>query len=427
MGEYLWNWVNIFYLKMQRRASMNLPTGRKQSATNNKGDVDNIVSPFGDVYRTPCPPSLVMTARKVSKTMGKGGLLYGSQESVCSSYLTASGTDAMTMRPGRGLREPSIPRDQTVDKSLLYCHPDPVDDRRSRRCVSEDRSVNVGIGWRGTGGRGSRQSSRTNLADEAFRFLPVESVNQEEPPKLIIKKSPFGGSRQGLNHMDSNEDSGIEADGEGGEKKKKLSSGSTTADITKRELELAELFNKFGTLQDLILKVQDTGEKLIQRQTESEDFQKQMKKETEGYDLQRGVYRIIEALDGDRRELARLNKKATEMKKRQSKGSFFDGENEELRSLILGANDLERKLQRALDELERLRLKTESLIEKQRLIDEQRRLKMEEEAKRNEALMLLLKDSEVLDKLLRDLTEVKTKHMKAENMHRKIQKVLFIG
>ena len=122
---------------------MNLPTGRKQSANNNKDDVESIVSPFGDVYRTPCPPSLVMTARKVSKTMGKGGLLYGSQESVCSSYLTASGTDAVTMRPGRGLREPSIPRDRTVDKSLLYCHPDPVDDRRNRRCVSEDRSVNV--------------------------------------------------------------------------------------------------------------------------------------------------------------------------------------------------------------------------------------------------------------------------------------------
>jgi len=48
---------------------------------------------------------------------------------------------------------------------------------------------------------------------------------------------------------------------------------------------------------------------------------------------------------------------------------------------------------------------------------------MEEEAKRNEALMLLLKDSELLDKLLRELTEVKTKHMKAENMHRKIQEL----
>merc|ERR1711874_408020 len=188
----------------------------------------------------------------------------------------------------------------------------------------------------------------------------------------------------GLNHLDSNED--IEADGEGGDKKKKLSSGAITADITKREIDLAELFNKFHTLQELILKVQDTGEKLLQRQMETAEFQKQMKKETEGYDLQRGVYRIVESLDGDRRELERLTKKA--------KGSFFDGENEELRSLIIGANDLEKKLNRALDELERLRLKTEMLIERQRAIDEARRLKMEEEAKRNEALMLLLKDSE---------------------------------
>jgi len=44
---------------------------------------------------------------------------------------------------------------------------------------------------------------------------------------------------------------------------------------------------------------------------------------------------------------------------------------------------------------------------------------MEEEAKKNEALMLLLKDSELLEKLLRDLTEVKTEQMKAENMNRK--------
>jgi len=386
---------------------MNLPIGGKPPA-HVKIDPDNISSPFGDAYRTPFPPSRVMTPRKVSNSLGKGGILYGSQETVCSSYLTSSGTDSTTMKPGRGLREPSLPRGSNIDLSLMYCHPDPVQDRRSRRCVSEDRSVTVGIGWRGTGGR-SRQSSRSNLADEAFRFLPSESVNQEKPPKLIIKKSPYGGSRQGLNHMDSNEDSGIEADGEQGvDGKKKLSTGSSAADISKREMELDELFNKFDSLRELISKVQNTAEQLLKRQTESDDFQKQMKKETEGYDLQRGVYRIIEALDGDRRELGRLQKKATEMKKRQTNGVFLDGENEELRSLMLGANDLEKKLLRALEELERLRVKTETLIERQKSIDEQRRLKMEEEAKKNEALMLLLKDSELLEKLLRDLTEVKT-------------------
>ena len=45
-----------------------------------------------------------------------------------------------------------------------------------------------------------------------------------------------------------------------------------------------------------------------------------MKKETEGYDLQRGAYRILDALDGDRRELLRLQKKAVEMRKRQLSG-----------------------------------------------------------------------------------------------------------
>merc|ERR1711915_771851 len=400
------------FVTMQRRASVsgaNLPTGKK--STSSKADIDNVQPPFGDAYRSPCPHSGVMTSRKVSKTLGKGGLLYGSQESVCSSYLRGSGTNSIAMKPGRGLREPSLPRSSGIDPSLMYSHPEPA----------EDRSVDVGIGWRGTGGRGSRQSSRTNLADTTFRFLPAESVNQEKPPQLIIKKSPMGGSRQGLNHMDSSEDSGVEADGEGGEKRKKLSNGSSTADITKREMELDELFHKFETIQEVMAKVQTIGEQILQRQVESEDFQKQMKKETEGYDLQRGVYRILEALDGDRRELERLKKKATEMGKRQNKGAFFDGENEELRSLVLGANDLEKKLLKGLEELGRLRIKTEELIERQRAIDEQRRLKLEEEAKKNEALLLLLKDSEHLDQLLKDLSEVKSDHIKAESLHRKIQ------
>ena len=46
-------------------------------------------------------------------------------------------------------------------------------------------------------------------------------------------------------------------------------------------------------------------------------FQMQMKKASEASDLQRGAYRILEACDGDRRELERLMKKATEMRKRQ--------------------------------------------------------------------------------------------------------------
>ena len=46
---------------------------------------------------------------------------------------------------------------------------------------------------------------------------------------------------------------------------------------------------------------------------------------------------------------------------------------------------------------------------------------MEEEAMKNSALMVLLKDASQIDKMLKDLSHVKSEHMKAEHIHRKIQ------
>lgn len=326
------------------------------------------------------------------------------------------------MRPGQGLREPSVTRDSGLDLSKMYSHPEPprTPDRR-RRAVSEDRSVQVGIGWRGTGGRSvSRQSSRTNLVEAgsrsgSFRFLPPESVNQEEPPKLILKKTPLGGSRVSLYGNDPDIDGGDSSS------RKKLSSGCQAGDISRRELEMEELLRKLEMIEGLINKVEETAERLLKRQTESEEFQSQMKQELEGYDLQKGVYRVLDSVDYDRREYARLLKKVTEMQKRHSQGIFLDGENEELRSLVVGANDLEKKLNKSLEELERLGNKTDALIARQRKILEERRRKMEEEAKKNSALMVLLKDASQIDKMLKDLSHVKSEHMKAEHIHRKIQ------
>ena len=283
--------------------------------------------------------------------------------------------------------------------------------------MSEDRSVEVGIGWRGTGGRSvSRQSSKQDLDNASsgiFRFLPPESLNQEEPPKLILKRTPAGGSRVSLYGDDDDA-------GDGGAKKK-LSSGCQAGDITRRESEIEELIKKLETIKTLIGKVEETAEDLLKRQTESEEFQSQMKKDLEGYDLQKGVYRVLDSLDGDRREYSRLLKKATEMQKRHAKGVFLDGENEELRSLMMGANDLEKKLLRSLEELDRLKIKTEALIDRQKAILEARRKKMEEEAMKNSALMLLLKDASKIDKLMKSLSHVKAQHLKAEHIHRKIQ------
>lgn len=319
---------------MQRRASLSLPTGRKTGAV----DVNNVNGPFGDSHRTPCPVSHVRTPRKTSKVLGKDGSLYHSQENVCVSYIRKS-SESQLYRPGHGLREPSSSRDSRLD-ALMFSHPEQAGQRRSRRAVSEDRSVQVGIGWRGTGGRSvSRQSSRSHLEDETFRFLPSDSVNQEEPPRLILKRTPAGGSRVNL-YSDQKE-----MDGDQGNKSK-LSSSTQALDITKREIELEELLKKLENIKDLIAKVEKSAESLLQRQTESNEFQTQLKRETEGYDLQRGVYRVLDALDGDKREHGRLSKKITEMQKRHSNGIFLDGENEELRSLALGVNDLEKKLLR---------------------------------------------------------------------------------
>ena len=304
-------------------------------------DVNNVNSPFGDSHRTPCPVSHVRTPRKSSKVLGKDGSLYHSQENVCMSYIRKT-SESNLFRPGHGLREPSTSRDSRLDASLVFSHPEPPrpPERRSRRAVSEDRSVEVGIGWRGTGGRSvSRQSSRSNLQDETFRFLPSESVNQEEPPRLILKRTPAGGSRINL-YSDEKE-----MDGDQGNKSK-LSSSTQALDITKREIELEELMKKLENIKNLIDKVEKSAETLLQLQTDSKEFQTQLKRETEGYDLQRGVYRVLDALDGDKREYGRLSKKIGEMQKRHSKGIFLDGENEELRSLALGVNDLEKKLLR---------------------------------------------------------------------------------
>ena len=71
----------------------------------------------------------------------------------------------------------------------------------------------------------NRSGSKSDLTDP-FLFLPKNSVNAAEPPRLVIKASPGGGSKADL------------TDGDDDEKKKKLSAGNSTEDRTWREHEL---------------------------------------------------------------------------------------------------------------------------------------------------------------------------------------------
>ncbi len=72
--------------------------------------------------------------------------------------------------------------------------------------------------------------------------------------------------------------------------------------------------------------------------------------------------------------------------------------------MIMGASDLEKKLLRALDEITRLTDKTNKLIKRQQEIDELRRLKLQEQAEKNGALQLIIKDMEMLDKIFKRFT-----------------------
>jgi hypothetical protein len=109
------------------------------------------------------------------------------------------------------------------------------------------------------------------------------------------------------------------------------------------------------------------------------------------------------------------------MRRRQLSGCVLEGEEEELRSLLLGAADLERKLHRALEEVERLAAKTELLIGRQQQREEQRRQQLAEEARKNQALQLLISNMESLDCLLRELTEVRRQCAQAEGIHRQMR------
>jgi hypothetical protein len=147
------------------------------------------------------------------------------------------------------------------------------------RAVSVDRDMPL-VGWRGTGGRVRHASSRSNLTEDAFRFLPPEALNQAEPPRLIFKKSPcgFGGGGVGEN----GDDSGVDTDDLTETRRKKLSAISTAEDRQRREEEVCQLLRQLDRIHQLLHRVQAAAEQVIQRQTDSEDFQKQMRKETEG-------------------------------------------------------------------------------------------------------------------------------------------------
>ena len=110
--------------------------------------------------------------------------------------------------------------------------------------------------------------SRKNSA--VFQFLPPEGVNQREPPRLIIKRTPG-----------DIPDNSTDPKSERKLTRKKVSTEVSAEEMTQREEKVCDLLKKCEELNQMWKQVQVESEQLLHLQTGSEEFQKHMKKVSE--------------------------------------------------------------------------------------------------------------------------------------------------
>merc|ERR1712127_1079863 len=122
------------------------------------------------------------------------------------------------------------------------------------------------------------------------------------------------------------------------------------------------------------------SERIQQEQRTSNDFQIQVMKQSDAPDLEKGVTKVLEMVQFDRKqELGRLIKKADDFKRRSQRGVKLDGDDDELRDMQIAASDLEKKILRGFDEVARLQVKTEQVCvrqKKQHEVTQQKRAKI---------------------------------------------------
>ena len=90
-------------------------------------------------------------------------------------------------------------------------------------------------------------------------------------------------------------------------------------------------------------------------------------KQSDAPDLEKGVTKVLDMVQFDRKqELARLIKKADDFKRRSQRGVKLDGDDEELRDMQIAAQDLEKKVMKGFDEVARLQIKTANVVTRQK-------------------------------------------------------------
>ena len=233
-------------------------------------------------------------------------------------------------------------------------------------------------------------------------FLPTNN----EDAVLVLRKVSREMSRK------SSFDSGIGLQ-EDDRKGKKSVSKMATSDKNEQAKLTAELCQRLTYIAEKMAALEKESEDIQQKQRTSNEFQIQVMKKSDAPDLEKGVTKVLDMVQFDRKqELSRLLKKVDDFKRRLNRGTKLDGDDDELRDILLATGDLEKKTLKGFDEIARLQVKTENVVVRQKEVEAVQRKKREAVAMNNGTMRTLISDGKVIDGILSEVRDFQNTEQK---------------
>ena len=232
-------------------------------------------------------------------------------------------------------------------------------------------------------------------------FLPANN----EDAILVLKKVSKEMSRK------SSFDSGIGLQDD--DQKKKSVTKMASTDKAEQVKLTAELCHRLTYIAEKMAALAKESEDIQQKQRTSNEFQIQVMKKSDAPDLEKGVTKVLDMVEFDKKtELSRLLKKVDDFKRRLQRGTKLDGDDDELRDLMLATSDLEKKTLKGFDEVARLQVKTENVVVRQKEVEAVQRKKREAIAMNNGTMRTLISDGKAIDAILTEVRDFQNTEQK---------------
>merc|ERR1711892_1301844 len=337
-------------------------------------------------------PSMPGPERKISAPAGPGYV----NSYATPSYLTLQGlnTRKSAFRKYGCQKAPEADKPM-YDPSLLY-------QRGKDRTRAKSEGPHGALNGLQESDAPERKPVRVQKKSVATMFLPE---NNEEPV-LVIRKISRDVSRK------SSFDSGIGLQEEDRKAKKSVAK-MTSTDKNEQAKIIAELCQRLAEINEKMGALEKESEDIQQKQRASNEFQIQVMKKSDAPDLEKGVTKVLDMVQFDRKqELSRLIKKAEDFKRRHTRGTKMDGDDDELRDLLIATGDLEKKTLKGFDEIARLQIKTETVVVRQKEQEQIQRKKREAVAMNNGTMRVLLSDAKVIDSILTEVRDFQNTEQK---------------